>query len=59
MNRREAKREACFRVAMVAENALENGWLHEHYPDEDDERAVAEGVQEVVAELIRRGWRKP
>lgn len=59
MNRREAKREACFRVAMVAENALSDGWLGEHYPSAADEVAVAEGVQEVIEELRRRGWRAP
>ncbi|TMR28342.1 hypothetical protein [Actinomadura geliboluensis] len=57
MNRREAKREACYRVAMVAENALSGGWLAEHYPDPEDELAVADGVQEVIEELTRRGWK--
>ena len=58
MNRREAKREACFRVAMVADNALSEGWLAEHYPDEGDEWAVAGAVQEVIDELTRRGGRE-
>lgn len=58
MNRREAKREACFRVAMVAGNALEGGWPAEHYPDPADEAAVIRGIQEVIEELTRRGWRE-
>lgn len=59
MNRREAKREACFRVAMVAENALETGdeWLT-HYDEADQER-VATAINELIEELTRRGGRLP
>lgn len=58
MNKREAKREACFRVAMVAENALETGWIAERYPDETDKVKVSEAVSELIKELIRRGSKK-
>lgn len=60
MNGREAKREACFRAAMVIENALSDGveWLGSRYPDEKDQERVADALRDLVKELIRRGWRK-
>lgn len=60
MNRREAKREACFRVAMVAENALSSGdeWLYSNYPDDNDRERVTDAIGELIEELTRRGWKK-
>lgn len=58
MNRRQAKREACFRAASVVENALSGGWPAEQYPDEADLERVVEALNELMDELLRRGGRE-
>lgn len=52
MNKRQIKRDACFRAALALRSNLDVGWL-----DEDDPRLV-EAMNELIAELERRGWSK-
>jgi hypothetical protein len=58
MNRREAKREACFRASLALDNALAGGWdsLDERYGEDGAER-VRDCIAEIVSELQRRGGR--
>ncbi|TAK89323.1 MAG: hypothetical protein EPO06_11700 [Burkholderiaceae bacterium] len=60
MDKRTAKQEACFRIAMVALTALESGedWLPDNYSTEDVPK-VATAIEEVINELARRGGREP
>ncbi|TMR88601.1 hypothetical protein [Nonomuraea basaltis] len=60
MDRRTAKREACFRAALALDNALSGGWesLDESYGKEDADK-IREAINEIVAELTKRGGRVP
>lgn len=60
MDRRGAKREACFRAALGLEQLLNDGWwigLAERYGEADAEKVIA-GLNELIAELTRRGGRE-
>jgi hypothetical protein len=53
VNRRQAKREACFRAALVLEGALAGGWesLDRYGPGRTK---VEDALNELIAELERR-----
>lgn len=53
MTKRRAKKEACFRSALVLRNALGQGWLL------DEDERIATGVREIIAELERRASLQP
>lgn len=57
MDRATAKREACFRVASVARDSMDDGWPRDHYPEADLDKVI-DGILSVIAELERRGWKK-
>ncbi|NBE80333.1 hypothetical protein [Micromonospora rubida] len=58
MDARAAKREACWRAASVIRTSLEQGWPDDDlYPDADERTRVAAALNDVVAELDRRGHR--
>lgn len=55
MNAQEAKRAACWRAAGVVENALAGGWDELDRLYGDDAGKVRAALNDVVAELERRG----
>lgn len=58
MDRRTAKREACWRAASVVGDALKQGWPDaDLYPDDAERARVAAELNNLVAELERRGHR--
>jgi hypothetical protein len=59
MDRRTAKREACFRAALCLESALAGGWdgLDDRYGEDADR--VRDAINEIVSELTKRGGRVP
>lgn len=58
MDKRTAKREACFRAAMVIETALAGGWeTLDRYGD--DREKVEDALNELMASLINRSGREP
>jgi len=58
MNKREAKRAACWHAALVLYSNLAAGWesLYERYPEEDADRIV-DALNEITEELFRRSGR--
>ncbi|MET8006246.1 hypothetical protein [Nonomuraea glycinis] len=58
MNKRQIKREACFRASLALDNALAGGWdsLDDTYGEEDADK-VRDAITEIVAELAKRGGR--
>jgi len=58
MNKREAKRAACWHAALVLYSNLEAGWesLYERYPEQDADRIV-DSLNEIADELFRRSGR--
>lgn len=61
MNAREAKREACWRAAVLVSTAMYEGWPFNEsggLPDlpDGDERRVDRALLDLLAELERRGW---
>lgn len=56
MDRRTAKREACWRGAKVIHDAMTQGWPSDQY-DEVEYEQVSAGLEELVKELERRGHR--
>ena len=58
MDRRKAKREACFSAALALDNALAGGWdsLDERYGEEGADK-VRDCITELIVELQRRGNR--
>lgn len=58
MDKRTAKREACWRIALATRSTLAAGWdLEETYPDPAEAALVAEQMDVVLVELERRGHR--
>lgn len=55
MNRRVAKREACWRAAIALRSAMDSGWPYEQYESDEDLAAVSGGLEELIVELERRG----
>lgn len=55
MDKRTAKREACWRAACVIEDAMSGGWPAEHYATDQEFRQVSEALHNVITELERRG----
>lgn len=55
MDKRKAKRDACWRAAGLIQDSINNGWPQEHYEDEADQRAVEAALKDLIAELERRG----
>lgn len=61
MNRREAKRLACWVVAGLVKGQLNAGWeLEVHFPEEEPEDSpdllrLYAAIEELVGELERRG----
>lgn len=55
MDRRKAKRAACFSAALALDTALAGGWdsLDTRYGEEGAEK-VRECISEIIAELERR-----
>ncbi|MGI5293255.1 hypothetical protein ACQEVF_59455 [Nonomuraea polychroma] len=61
MDKRTAKREACFRAALGLESLLNSDWptgLAERYGEADAEKVI-EGMNELMRELATRGGREP
>jgi hypothetical protein len=54
VDKRTAKREACWRAAQVVRQAMGEGWPGDEYPEEDFPK-VSDALHDVVAELERRG----
>ena len=56
MNQQAAKREACWRAASVVRDAMAQGWPGDDlYPDDRDRARVTSALNELTAELERRG----
>lgn len=55
MDRRKAKREACFSASLALDTALAGGWdsLDKRY-GEDDAEKVRECINDLIKELERR-----
>ena len=63
MNKRQAKREACWIVALWAQDNLDAGCTHGHFefdeqltPNDADIARVELAITAVIAELTRRSW---
>lgn len=52
MNQRQIKRDACFKAALALRGVLDGGWLL------DEDPRLQEAMQELIAELERRGWKE-
>lgn len=58
MNKREAKRLACFHAGLLIDGALSNGWESLDRYGENRPKVVA-ALNELVDELHRRGGEAP
>lgn len=52
MNKRQIKRDACFRAALALRGVVDGGWLL------DEDLRLQAAMQELIAELERRGWKE-
>ncbi len=58
MNKREAKKNACFHASQVLRNALDGGWkTRELVESDEDEKRLVDALFEIIHELRIRGVR--
>lgn len=54
MKQRQAKKEACYRTAILIETALEGGWPGEQYETDQEYKIVSTALVRLAEELRRR-----